>query len=168
MRLALWFLLLCYPGVALTARAQKDVAGCKAVLDATLKTASTPHHAVSTQARAGQNRVAESILVNDKSYIQIQGHWRESPITPAEMAKQERENIDSAKVYTCHAIRNEAGATVYQVHSENDIVKSDGEVWVAKGLVQRVDEDVDTGDVSSKMHVSTKYDYANIKAPPGV
>lgn len=174
MRLNLWLLALGSSIVALTVQAQKDLAGCKTALDATLKTTATPHHAYSTETQQGKNRVSEAIAVNGKNYVQYQGKWRSSPMSIAETLQQEKENIDSAKVYTCRAIRDEASggqaATVYHVHTESDVGKYDGDVWVAKstGLVMHVEEDVDTGDATSKMHVSIKYDYSNVKAPPGV
>lgn len=172
MRVALWLFIF---GVPVTARAQKDVASCKTSLDATLKTAATPHHAYTTTTMpGGKSQVVEAIMVNDKNYVLVRGRWIASPMSVADLAKQERENIDSATVYTCHPVREETAggqaATVYQVRTENAGVKSDGQVWVAKGtgLVMRVEEDIDTGDATSKMHASTKYDYSNVKAPPGV
>ena len=173
MRVTLWLFIF---GVPVTAQAQKDEASCKTSLDAALKTAATPHHAYTTTAMpGGKNQVAEAIAANGKNYVLVGGSWRASPMSVADLVKQEKENVDSAKVYTCKAIRDEAvsgqATTVYQVRTETEGLKSDGQVWVAKGtgLVMRVEQDMDTGgDASSKMHMSTKYDYSNVKAPPGV
>lgn len=164
MRLTLWLLALGWSSVALTAQAQKDLAGCKTVSDALLKTFATPHHAYSTQTRAGKAQASESIVVDGKNYFQYQGKWRLSPMTVADMLAQEKKNIDSASVYTCKAI---AGSG-YHVHSENAMAKYDGDVWVQNGLVTHSEQDMDTGNPTSKAHVSTKYDYSNVTAPPGV
>ena len=171
MRLTLLFLL---PSIAVTAQAQKDLASCKPVLDATLKSISTPHHAYMTRTMLGKNHLGEQISVDGKNYVSENGGWRTSPMSVADVVKLEKENVDSSKVYTRHAVRDEAvsgqAATVYRMRTEN-VARSDGEVWVAKGsgLVVRVEQDIDTADdPTSKMHVSTKYDYANVKAPPGV
>lgn len=173
MQFKLWLFLLGSPSLALTAQAQKDVAACKTSMDAALKTASTPHHAYTTTTLEGKSRAAEAIMVNSKNYVLVRGRWIASPMNLADLVKQEKENIDSAKVYTCRAVRDEAvggqAATVYHVHTENGDLKSDGDVWIAKsaGLVVRVEEDVDQGE-GVKMHMSTRYDYSNVKAPPGV
>ena len=174
MRLTLCLLALGSWSAALPAQAKKDVASCKIASDAELKTIATPHRAHSTNTLQGKNSVTDAILINGKNYVMSEGKWRSSPISVAEMLQQEKENIDSAKAYRCRAVRDEAiggqATTVYHVHTENDVGKYDGDVWVAKstGLVMRVEEDVDTGDAMSKMHIAITYDYSNIKAPPGV
>ncbi|HZS62276.1 MAG TPA: hypothetical protein VFA43_23610 [Gemmatimonadaceae bacterium] len=162
MRHTLWLLALSSTA-ALTAQGQKDLAGCKTVYDASLKTTATPHHAYSTIKRAGKSSVSEVITVNDKSYVQYEGKWRASPLRVADMLKQEKENLDSAKVYVCKP----TGAGAYHVRTENADSKAEADVWVANGVITRMEEDVDTGD-GDKMHVSTKYDYSNVKVPPGV
>lgn len=164
MRLTLLLVALGSSSVALTAHAQKDLAGCKTVTDATFKTATTPHHAYSTQTQGTKTRVSESILVNDKNYFQYQGTWRVSPMTVAEVLQLKKQNVDSATVYTCKS----TGAGTYHVRTENSLGKYEGDLTVQNGLVTRVEEDVDIGAVGSKMHTSTKYDYSNVKAPPGV
>jgi hypothetical protein len=173
MRFRLWLLVFGASGIASTARGQKDLAGCKTVLDAMMKSMGTAHHLYSTE--TAKNRVSESILVNGKAYFEYEGHWRQSPLSPADMLKQEKENIDQATAYTCHATKDETvggqATTVYRVHSENESSKADADVWVAKstGLVMRTEEDIDLGgDATDKTHYSMKYDYSNVKAPPGV
>jgi len=163
MRLMLSLVALGSLTVALTAQAQKDVAGCKTVTDATFKTATTPHHAYSTQTQGTKSRTSESIVVNDKSYFQYQGSWRPG-MTVADEVQLKKQNIDSATVYTCKS----TGAGTYHVHTENSLGRYEGDLTIQNGLITRVEEDVDIGEVGSKMHTSTKYDYSNIKAPPGV
>ena len=164
MRLTLWLLALGSSGAALTAQAQKDLASCKTVSDALLKTFATPHHSYSTQTSAGKTQVIESITAaNGKNYFQYEGKWRLSPMTVADMVKQEKENIDSATVYKCTA----TGPGAYRVHTENSAAKYDGDISVQNGLVMRVEQDLDMG-APTKTHVSTKYDYSNVSVPPGV
>lgn len=150
--------------VALTAQAQKDVAGCKPVLDANIKTTATPHHSYSTQTRDGKSQQSESIVVNGKQYVFYLGAWHPSDMTIDEMTKLEQKNIDSSTVYTCKA----TGATSYHVHQENARAKYDGDVWVERGLLVRTEQDIIPAGGRATMHVSTKYDYANVAAPPGV
>jgi hypothetical protein len=170
MRFQLWLLALGSSSVALAARAQKDLVGCKPVSDAAIKSVTTSHHLYMTM--PGKDRVSESIVVNGKSYIQDQGRWQSSPVSLADMLKQEKQNIEQATAYTCQASKDDMvgglATTVYRVHTENESSKADAEVWVAKstGLVMRTEEDIDVG-VGAKMHYSIKYDYANVKAPPG-
>jgi hypothetical protein len=171
MHVRLWLLVLGASSIASTARGQKDLAGCKPLTDAAMKSVTTSHHLYSTE--TGKKLVSESIVVDGKSYLNYQGHWQPSPVTPAEMLEQEKKNIEAATAYTCHATKDDMvggqATTVYQVHTENESSKADAEVWVAKstGLVMRTEEDIDAG-AGAKMHYSIKYDYSNVKAPPGV
>ena len=165
--------LLAFLIVASAAHAQKDVAACKPPSDGMLKTISTPHHAYSTETRQGKNKASEAIMVANKTYVLYDGRWRPSPISVADMMQQEKDNVDSASAYTCRVTKSDVvggqAATVYRVHYENSIGKFDSDVWVAKatGLVMQNEVDADMGDVG-KTHISVKYDYSNVKAPPGV
>ena len=64
---------------------------------------------------------------------------------------------------------NGEAVALYEMHSQNDIVKSDGQVWISKGkgLPLRIEADIDIGD-GDKRHMSTRYDYSNVRPPAGV
>lgn len=140
---------------------------CKAVLDAEIKLATTPHHALSTESDG--KTVVEMITVDGANYVKIRGVWKKSPMTPQDNVAREQENIKSARVYTCSRVADDSidgvPAFVYRAHSETpDVGSSDARIWLSKatGLPLRTDEDVNTG---TTRHLSIKYDYANIKAP---
>ena len=53
-------------------------------------------------------------------------------------------------------------AAVYSVHEETPRSKSDSQIWIskAKGLLLRSEQ-----DLCAKMHISTRYEYGNVKPP---
>ena len=158
------------------AHAQKDVASCKPMLDAMAKLAATPYHmsgTMTTPGTGGKSQPMEFISAGGQNYVMSEGHWVRSPMTAAQMAAQEQDNIRNAKAFSCHRLPDEPvggeAAVVYSTHSENDDSKADGKVWIAKGsgLVLRMEADVDPQDVDHT-HMSSQYDYANVHAPAGV
>jgi hypothetical protein len=162
--------------VPFAARAQKDVASCKPVLDATMKQTTVPYHMYGTTSNpvpGGKPIAMELVSAGGQNYVLADGHWTRSPMTAAAMAQQEQENIHNATAMTCQRVRDESvggtPAIVYSEHSEGEFGKSDGQVWVAKGtgLVLRTENDMDTGD-ASKTHPSVRYDYSNVQAPADV
>jgi hypothetical protein len=82
----------------------------------------------------------------------------------ADLLTQTKQNIDSAKVYLCTS----TGGGTYHVRSENKFSKYEGTVTIANGLLTHVDEDMDIEGGAPKVHTSTKYEYSNVAAPPGV
>jgi hypothetical protein len=162
--------------VPLAAHAQKDVASCKPVLDATLKQTTVPYHLYGTTSSpvpGGKPIAMELISAGGQNYVYSGGHWVRSPMTAAAMAKQEQDNIRDVKAFACQRVRDESvggmPAVVYSEHSEGEFGTSDAQVWVAKGtgLVLRTENDTDTGD-AAKTHLSVRYDYSNVQAPAGV
>ncbi len=160
------------------AHAQKDVASCKSVFDAVEKQRTTSYHAYTTMAPVtppgGQSQQIELIAAGGQNYVLIGGKWQRSPMDQAAMAKQEQENIQNAKVLSCHRLREElvggVPAVVYAEHSENDNTKSDGQVWIATatGLLLRIESDISMTDGSGTDHSVTRYEYTNVQAPAGV
>lgn len=152
--------------IAAPAAAQVSAA-CKPVSDAMLKASTTPHHIRSTQ--SGRPETGEIIVAGDTTYVMSKGAWRKSPMTPVQQRAQEEENIKNARVYTCQPLRNETvngvPAVVYKVHTESEVGKSDGQVWVAPSLGLPVRSEIDIDSMGPKMHTVITWDYANIKAP---
>ncbi len=172
-----WSLLAIVALAPQVARAQKDVASCKPVLDAVAKEADTPHHVYGTTTSTytgGKPRATEVISTGGQSYVLTAGHWTRSLLTPAFMAKQQQDDVRNATAYACHRIREESvagvAAVVYGTHTEIDGAKSDGQVWVAPGtgLVLRTEVDVDAGAAGGKSHTSARYEYTNVHPPAGV
>jgi len=153
--------------VAASRPAAAQTTGCKPVIDAMLKVATTPHHTIPTDPA----QTSETLVVDNATYVRIKGVWHKNPLTPQAQLQQKQENIKSAKVYTCTALRSETvngiAAVAYKVHSETpDVGNSDGTVWIAPslGLPLKTDEDLTTS-AGPKMHISFRWDYANIHAP---
>jgi hypothetical protein len=155
----------------LVAEAQKDVASCKPVLDASAKMLATPYHAYSstTESQPGSKpQLAEVISTGGVSYVLVSGQWHKSPLTPAAALQLQQENVGSATAYSCKRLREESvvgvAAIVYGSHMENEDVKADSQIWVAKGtgLVLRTDTDMET------THVAQRVEYTNVQPPAGV
>ena len=123
-------------------------------------------------ARDGKTKTSEAIYANGAIYINYNGKWIRSKMTPQDMLKQEQENIRDAKI-TCRHVRDEMvngeAAALYMAHSDNDGVKSDAQTWISKskGLPLKTEEDIDTGD-GDKRHMSIRYEYGNVHPPAGV
>ena len=151
-------------------------AACRPLIDAQRKTITTSNHAYSTRSSAGPSqgkRTTEEITVGGAIYVQYGGNWRRSSATPKTMLAQIDTNLATANAFSCTHVGDEAvagtAAAVYTTHTENEGVKADARIWVAKasGLVLRMEEDQDTGG-GDKAHMSIRYDYANVQAPAGV
>lgn len=145
---------------------------CQPVFDAMSKVLVTPSHVFSTGGagtRAGAKPQSESIYFGGVIYVKLNDKWIRSKMTAQQMLEQEKENREHGKA-TCRYLREEVvggeAAAVYSSHSENEDVKSDGQVWISKkGLPLRSEFDIDIGD-PSKMHQSVRYEYSNVQAPP--
>ena len=166
----------CIAAIPGRASAQKTPAACQPLIDAARKTILTPNHLYETEGsgRRGDNaRSVETISTGGATYVQMNGTWRRSPMTPKQAAAQMDTNVATATVYTCTHVGDESVAgtatAVYTSHTENEGVKADARTWVAKssGLFLRTEEDVDTGG-GDKRHMSIRYEYTNVQAPAGV
>ena len=166
----------CLASIPAFAHAQTIPAACRPLIDAERKTITTPHHVYSTEgsARPGQKaRTSEGITAGGVIYIQVSGKWKRSPWTLKQALAQMDTNLTTATAYSCAHVgdESEAGtaAAVYTAHTENEGVKADARIWVAKatGLILRTEEDEDTG-AGAKLHMSIRYDYTNVQTPPGL
>jgi hypothetical protein len=146
---------------------------CQVLFDAMSKKFTVPSHGYMTEAApGGKSKTSEIIYANGAIYLNLDGKWMRSKMSQQDMLKQEQENIRDSKT-ACRYLRDESvngeAAALYEMHSENDTVKSDGQIWISKskGLPLRVEADIDTGG-GDKQHMSTRYDYSNVRAPAGV
>jgi len=57
---------------------------------------------------------------------------------------------------------------VYGTHSERakPDVKSDGQIWISKSKGLPLKDEIDISSDGFKNHHSTRYEYANVQAPP--
>jgi hypothetical protein len=162
-------MLFCVP-----ARAQES---CKLALDAQMKTITTPTHVYSTTTAAYTHNVpqnSEMIYTGGSDgtiFVMARGKWIRSPLSPAEMVKQQEENRRTNKV-TCKFLRDEpvSGevAAVYTIHEESPDAKIDATIWVSKskGLPIKEDMDMDVGGGAvGKTHRTMRYEYTNVKPP---
>lgn len=146
---------------------------CDPVFNALTKVVTTPSHSYSTDtmSKGSQTTNAEMIYMQNKSYMRINGKWMENPETPGEILQQEQENRKRGKA-TCRLVRDESvngePAALYSLHSESEnAAKEDAQMWISKrtGLPLREELDMDIGGSSGKIHLSTRYEYGNVKAP---
>ena len=143
-------------------KAQGD---CKVVLDAMTKVMDTPTHAYVTMDIGGKPQTVESIYVGGLVYAKYGGKWS-AGTTTKEMKEIAEKNRQTNKT-TCHYLKDEPVngemAAVYSVHDVSPRSTSDSTTWIskAKGLPLRSDTDMEGG----KSHISTRYEYGNVKPP---
>ncbi len=160
-------LLVSWCGTAPALYAQDE---CKKVLDAGERLTTTPHHAYMTQVNGKKQEVREEISVDGAIYVQVNGKWKKSPLTVQDLLKQQQENRATAKNMSCRHLRDEAvngeAAEVYSAHAENEGIASDSLVWISKSKNQILRQEDDIDETDTKFHVSVRYEYTNVAAPP--
>jgi len=139
---------------------------CKPCFDAMSKVFDIPSHSYVTTNMGGTIQTMELIYVAGATYTKSGGKWSPGLTSLQEMKELEQKNRQNNKV-TCRYLRDELVngemAALYSVHEETPKNgKSDSQVWIskAKGLLLR--SEIDLGD---KMHISTRMEYGNVKAP---
>ncbi len=156
--------------LAITSAQAADDSGCQPVMDALAKLGETPNRqymVITSAAGGGGVREAETICVGDIAYIKVQGKWTAGPMTPKQIARQQQENIRSARVYNCRYDRDQKidgdMTAVYKAHSENEDGVEDAEIWISKarGLIVREAVESNGGET----HMSARFVYTNVKPP---
>ncbi len=147
--------------------------GCGPIFTANDKLAETPYHAVTTTSMAGRPQTSETISVGEATYVLTQGQWTRSPTTPKARLAAEREELRKATAYTCTLIGDETvdgvAATHYRTHLQSATSVSDTDVWIAKATGLPVKREADlTRGTGLALHNAQRFDYANIRLPPGV
>jgi hypothetical protein len=139
---------------------------CRLVFDATSKVFDTPVHSYVTTSMGGTPQPGgEMIYVAGASYLKSGGKWSPGTMSIQEMKRLVQKNIETNKT-TCRYLKDEPVngemAAVYSVHEEAPRSTSDSQIWIskAKGLPLRSEQ-----DLGAKMHISTRYEYGNVKAP---
>jgi len=138
---------------------------CQLVFDAMSKAFDTPTHLYATMNMGGATQPLESIYAAGVIYVKSGGKWGPSPISMQETKELEQKNIQTAKS-TCRYLHDESVngelAAVYSMHEETPKGKSDSQVWISKAKGLPLRSETDFGD---KNHVSTRYEYGNVKPP---
>ena len=138
---------------------------CKLVLDGMIKLFDTPTHAYVTMDITGKTQTGESIYAGGLVYAKYDGKWS-SGGTTQEMKQIAEKNRQTNKT-TCRYLNDEPVngemTAVYSVHEVSPRSTSDSKTWIskAKGLPLRSDTDMNDG----KSHISTRFEYGNIKPP---
>ena len=151
-------------------------ASCKPVFDAITRLVKTPNHQFliqSSDAPGSTPQAGEMIFTGKTTYILHDGKWQTSSITPEETLKQDEENRKNSKT-SCRAVRDESvegvSATVYTLHSESEVGKSDGLIWISKAsaLPLRQKIDLAMNGITEKNHVETRFVYSGVEPPAGM
>ena len=136
---------------------------CKPVFDAMEKTLLSNHTTTTTRG----NETMRGVTVGGTAYLQINGAWRKSPLTPQDNIAQSRANLKDAKEYSCKALPDGAvdGIPVANfatrtVGSEGDVIDSRIAISRSTGLAVSVEN-----HVGSKVGYMTRYGYTDVKAP---
>jgi hypothetical protein len=138
--------------------------GCKAVFDAILRQLQTPTHSQTTMMLVpGQKpQLSEQVNTGKVIYLQMNGKWVVSKLSPQDMREQELDNIKNSTA-VCSIVRDEpvdgVSATLYKVHEERDGTGSDSQIWLSKanGLPLRMKSEDPAFD--------SRYSYSNVVAP---
>lgn len=156
-------------GQAVTARAADS---CQPVFDALQKLVTTPSHSytTSTAAKGGMPRTAETIMVQGKKYIRVNGKWMDTRVTTQEVLEQEKESEKNGKA-SCQLVRSESvngeSASLYHLQRTTEDFKEDSQIWIstARGLPLREEQDIDMGGAIGKRHNSAHFEYGNVQPP---
>lgn len=121
----------------------------------------------------GKPTVGEVISAGGHMYVLNKGKWIKSPVSLAEMKKDQQSNDDSTKA-TCSHLRDESvngeAAAVWRSHVVNEMATIDTDMWISKsrGVLLKSTSVTDVGGPMGKSSVSSRYDYTNVRPPAGV
>lgn len=144
------------PGIA-------GAADCKAVYEAMLRVATTPHHTYTTLpavTTGGKPRQSQSINTGKAIFLLTEGKWKPSMLTPQQTVEIEQDNIKNNKT-SCRVVREESvdgvNAILYVVREDEDGEASESQIWISKASGLPVHAKSDMFD--------TRYEYSGVVAP---
>jgi hypothetical protein len=147
-----------------TAIAAEPGPTCAPILKAMARTIAVDHASVSES----NGHTSKGLTVGGVNYLQIDGVWKVSGMSPKDNQTRSDENLKNAKSYTCQSLPDSTidGVVVanYQTRTEieDTVVESKIALSKATGLAIQVDNNIGEG---KKSHYSTRYSYTNIHAP---
>ena len=124
-------------------------------------------HATLTQSDGHTSR---GITAGGVNYLQFDGDWRLSAISPRDNQARSEENLRNAKSYVCQRLPDSSidgvAVTNYRTRTETEdtVVESTIAISKASGLAIEVTNELVSGGVG-KSHYSTRYTYTGIQAP---
>ena len=124
-------------------------------------------HATLTQSDGHTSR---GITAGGVNYLQFDGDWRLSAISPRDNQARSEENLRNAKSYVCQRLPDSridgVAVTNYRTRTETEdtVVESTIAISKASGLAIEVTNELVSGGVG-KSHYSTRYTYTGIQAP---
>jgi hypothetical protein len=137
---------------------------CAPILKAMAKTIAVDHATVSQS----NGHTSNGITAGGVSYLQMDGVWKLSPLSPKDNQARSDENLKNAKSYTCQSLPDSTidGVLVanYETRTETEdtVVESKIAISKASGLAIQVDNNIGEGN---KSHYSTHYTYSGVHAP---
>lgn len=137
----------------------------KMVANASGQIHSIATHVYTTTKIGGQSFSSEMIYAGGSMYLKMNGKWTlgGSIKDMEQVEKQAQHNANSKD--TCRYVKDELVngelAAVYSSHSETSKGKIDLQMWISKSQGRMLRQDMDSG--GSVM--SSRYEYANVKAP---
>lgn len=153
---------------------------CATVKATSLKMFDIPYHmymvdsgAANEALHGGKPTSGEVISAGGQMYVLNKGKWMKSPVSLAELKKDQTDNPDSTKA-TCTHLRDESvngeAASVWRSQLVNDMGTVDSDMWISKsrGVVLKAISVTDVGGPMGKSTVSARYDYTNVRPPAGV
>jgi hypothetical protein len=144
---------------------------CQPMLTAGEKQFSVPSHALMTTTGMGPAPMqSEVISIDGATYVKVHDRWIKSPLTSEQLVKQSKDQITSARSHSCKQMPDDVvggvAASVYSSHTESGPGATDTQVWVAKSTGLPLKSEVDMNLSGRKSHVSVRYEYGNVQAPP--
>jgi hypothetical protein len=139
-------------------------ASCKAVADAQILLAKTPHHVVSTDVRPGRTLNSESISTPGGVFWGSNGTWHRSTSSMQEFSRATADALKELR--GCNRVGDELidarPVTKYTLHNAES--GGDETMWIAKGSGLPLK----TEALIESRRISSRYDYSNIQPPANV
>lgn len=153
---------------------------CAALKAISTKMFDIPYHmymidsgAANAALNGGKPTTGEVISAGGQMYVLNKGKWIKSPVSLAELKKDQQDKDDSTKV-TCSHLRDETvngeAAAVWRSHVVNEMATIDSDMWISKsrGVLLKSTSVTDVGGPMGKSSVTSRYDYTNVRPPAGV
>ncbi len=147
---------------------------CQPVFDALTKMTSTSNHSYTILTNpsmfGGKPTSTETIYFRDKAFMKLNGAWVTAPESPKETLARDEDNRRRGHA-VCQFIRYDSvkgeAAALYSMHSQAEHSKEDAQFWISRisGLPLRGEFDMDIGGSDGKSHLSTRYEYSDVRPP---
>ncbi|HEY1615358.1 MAG TPA: hypothetical protein VGF97_16880 [Rhizomicrobium sp.] len=119
------------------------------------------------------SRSFEEIFTGSASFIQVRGKWQRSPVSFSDVEKDRTDDPDAKEVAQhekCAVLADEAvggeAASVYDLRNPSLGVAT--RMWISKSRRLPLKATVTTDVGTAKTVSSLRYDYTNVRPPPGV